>query len=81
MLGVRGTGGNVYMVVAPDLRATRSGQPVQRRYALLINPFYPKDPRASYGKHVLNRGEPAGVRDLSHPDAVPWHTALPSTGS
>src|SRR4051794_21080219 len=25
----------------------------QRRYALLINPFYPKDPNASYGKHVL----------------------------
>ena len=22
-------------------------------YALLINPFYPKDPHASYGKHVL----------------------------
>lgn len=23
------------------------------RYALLINPFYRKDPRASFGKHVL----------------------------
>lgn len=23
------------------------------RYALLINPFYPKDPNASFGKHVL----------------------------
>jgi hypothetical protein len=23
------------------------------RYALLINPFYPKDPHASFGKHVL----------------------------
>jgi radical SAM superfamily enzyme YgiQ (UPF0313 family) len=23
------------------------------RFALLINPFYPKDPRASFGKHVL----------------------------
>ena len=22
-------------------------------YALLINPFYPKDPNASFGKHVL----------------------------
>src|SRR3979411_1407567 len=41
------------MVVAPDLRPPRIGQQVQRRYALLINPFYPKDPRASYGKHVL----------------------------
>jgi radical SAM superfamily enzyme YgiQ (UPF0313 family) len=27
--------------------------PPQPRYALLINPFYPKDPRASFGKHVL----------------------------
>ena len=26
---------------------------VQPRYALLINPFYPKDPNASFGKHVL----------------------------
>jgi radical SAM superfamily enzyme YgiQ (UPF0313 family) len=41
------------MVVAPSLRPPRAGQPIQRGYALLINPFYPKDPRASYGKHVL----------------------------
>jgi hypothetical protein len=41
------------MVVAPDLRSPRAGQTIQRGYALLINPFYPKDPRASYGKHVL----------------------------
>ncbi|PTY03377.1 hypothetical protein DB346_05710 [Verrucomicrobia bacterium LW23] len=27
--------------------------PVRLRYALLINPFYPKDPHASFGKHVL----------------------------
>ena len=25
----------------------------QNRHALLINPFYPKDPHASFGKHVL----------------------------
>ncbi len=32
----------------------RIGKPVLRpRYALLINPFYPKDPHASFGKHVL----------------------------
>ncbi|MCI0639519.1 MAG: B12-binding domain-containing radical SAM protein [Gemmataceae bacterium] len=31
---------------------TRTG-PIQARYALLINPFYPKDPHASFGKHVL----------------------------
>jgi radical SAM superfamily enzyme YgiQ (UPF0313 family) len=27
--------------------------PIARRRALLINPFYPKDPHASFGKHVL----------------------------
>lgn len=27
--------------------------PVERRYALLINPFYPKSPHGSFGKHVL----------------------------
>jgi radical SAM superfamily enzyme YgiQ (UPF0313 family) len=27
--------------------------PIEPRYALLINPFYPKDPHASFGKHVL----------------------------
>jgi radical SAM superfamily enzyme YgiQ (UPF0313 family) len=27
--------------------------PIESRYALLINPFYPKDPHASFGKHVL----------------------------
>jgi radical SAM superfamily enzyme YgiQ (UPF0313 family) len=32
--------------------ATLTG-PIQPRYALLINPFYPKDPNASFGKHVL----------------------------
>lgn len=33
----------------PDLR---SGPPAPR-LALLLNPFYPKDPHASFGKHVL----------------------------
>jgi hypothetical protein len=26
---------------------------IRPRYALLINPFYPKDPHASFGKHML----------------------------
>ena len=41
------------MTVAPVLGPVRAGRPVQRLSALLVNPFYPKDPRASYGKHVL----------------------------
>lgn len=41
------------MVIAPRLPEPQSGRQCRPRYALLINPFYPKDPRASYGKHVL----------------------------
>jgi radical SAM superfamily enzyme YgiQ (UPF0313 family) len=41
------------MQVAPRLDpAIRPGDPCPRS-ALLINPFYPKDPHASLGKHVL----------------------------
>ena len=39
--------------VAPGLRADLRTAPPTARHALLINPFYPKDPRASFGKHVL----------------------------
>ena len=41
------------MRVAPQLEAIGEPRAVRRRYALLINPFYPKDPHASFGKHVL----------------------------
>ena len=41
------------MTVAPELPAMPRPGTVRRLYALLVNPFYPKDPRASYGKHVL----------------------------
>jgi radical SAM superfamily enzyme YgiQ (UPF0313 family) len=41
------------MRIAPALPPARSGATVQTRHALLLNPFYPKDPRASFGKHVL----------------------------
>lgn len=37
----------------PSLDPTRRVGPVAPRHALLINPFYPKDPHASFGKHVL----------------------------
>ena len=40
------------MITAPPLTDQAFGQ-VESRYALLINPFYPKDPNASFGKHVL----------------------------
>jgi hypothetical protein len=41
------------MIRPPLLDAGIPAAPVQPRYALLINPFYPKDPHASFGKHVL----------------------------
>jgi radical SAM superfamily enzyme YgiQ (UPF0313 family) len=41
------------MMWAPALDPAAGGGPVEARYALLINPFYPKDPNASFGKHVL----------------------------
>lgn len=40
-------------VYAPALDATFHPTAVTPRRALLINPFYPKDPHASFGKHVL----------------------------
>lgn len=41
------------MRLAPRLDEYIRTPPPTRRYALLINPFYPKDPHASFGKHVL----------------------------
>src|SRR5713101_429557 len=38
---------------APALDEQRRTAPPKRRHALLVNPFYPKDPHASFGKHVL----------------------------
>jgi len=43
----------------PDMREAPRLDPLaragrrKRRHALLVNPFYPKDPHASFGKHVL----------------------------
>src|SRR5438128_12232013 len=37
---------------APPLPHAAPGPP-RPRHALLLNPFYPKDPHASFGKHVL----------------------------
>lgn len=41
------------MLHPPKLDPAAPAGPVQPRYALLINPFYAKDPHASFGKHVL----------------------------
>ncbi len=41
------------MIRPPFLDPSSTAGPLRPRYALLINPFYPKDPHASFGKHVL----------------------------
>src|ERR1700756_1459940 len=41
------------MMHAPVLDHCEPRGFMERRYALLINPFYPKDANASFGKHVL----------------------------
>ncbi len=41
------------MIQPPLLDPAIPPAPIQPRYVLLINPFYPKDPNASFGKHVL----------------------------
>src|SRR5271169_6960848 len=41
------------MTRPPVLNPATAAGPVEARYALLINPFYPKDAHASFGKHVL----------------------------
>jgi radical SAM superfamily enzyme YgiQ (UPF0313 family) len=41
------------MTTPPPLDPAAAPAPVEPRYALLVNPFYPKDPHASFGKHVL----------------------------
>ena len=41
------------MTVAPALETRMPAGSLEPYYALLINPFYPKDPNASFGKHAL----------------------------
>lgn len=41
------------MAVPPQLDERIEHIEVARRFALLINPFYPKSPHCSFGKHVL----------------------------
>ena len=43
----------VEMARPPLLDPAIPAGPIKPRHALLINPFYPKDPNASFGKHVL----------------------------
>jgi radical SAM superfamily enzyme YgiQ (UPF0313 family) len=48
-----------------------STAPVQPRHALLLNPFYPKDPHASFGKHVLT--PTLALTTLAAATPAHWH--------
>jgi radical SAM superfamily enzyme YgiQ (UPF0313 family) len=41
------------MATPPSLETHAVSGMIERRFALLINPFYPKSPHGSFGKHVL----------------------------
>lgn len=41
------------MLLPPKLDANPRTRGIESRFALLINPFYPKSPHCSFGKHVL----------------------------
>lgn len=41
------------MRLPPALPSTHTAPRIAPKHALLLNPFYPKDPVASFGKHVL----------------------------
>lgn len=41
------------MAEAPTLHEPSPRRTIEKRYALLVNPFYPKSPHGSFGKHVL----------------------------
>ena len=42
------------MVTPPELADGEGDGQIEPRLALLINPFYPKDAHASFGKHVIS---------------------------
>lgn len=44
------------MRLPPALPSTRTAPRIAPKHALLLNPFYPKDPVASFGKHVSTEG-------------------------
>ena len=41
------------MATPPPLDKYAMSGMIERRFALLVNPFYPKSPHGSFGKHVL----------------------------
>src|SRR2546423_8081443 len=56
--------------IAPALDARVRDVPVRSHFALLINPFYPKDPHASFGKHVLTPS--LALTSIAGATPAPW---------
>ncbi len=62
------------MHVPPRLPVNYHPQRIAQRYALLINPFYPKDPHASFGKHVLT--PTLALTSIAATTPADWRVAL-----
>ena len=58
------------MAEPPALAKPRPGRPIQEHFALLINPFYPKSPHGSFGKHVLTPS--LALTSLAGATPAPW---------
>jgi radical SAM superfamily enzyme YgiQ (UPF0313 family) len=59
---------------APPLDPDPPSRSPARRHALLLNPFYPKDPHASFGKHVLT--PTLALTSLAGATPASWTVAL-----
>src|SRR5262245_15585892 len=55
----------------PPLDSRLSVGTITRKYVLLINPFYPKDPHASFGKHVLTPS--LALTSIAAATPTDWH--------
>jgi radical SAM superfamily enzyme YgiQ (UPF0313 family) len=55
---------------ALDHAAAARGSRTTPRHALLVNPFYPKDPHASFGKHVLTPS--LALTSVAASTPAPW---------
>jgi radical SAM superfamily enzyme YgiQ (UPF0313 family) len=58
------------MTTAPALSDAMAGSDVEPFYALLVNPFYAKDPHASFGKHVLT--PTLALTSIAAATPAPW---------
>ena len=63
------------MGIAPALDPDALAGTRRARHALLINPFYPKDPHASFGKHVLTPS--LALTSIAGATPADWSVASP----